>query len=150
MTFSGHCYFGSYLLRRIFSGWYLTIMKWNRLQSDIQDPTFKICVPGRIITRSTDIRDPTLKKQNQEMTKAVSTISAYRWILYFFESWNGVELFAKVWLTDTIICFILTFNNGLKTDKFSYFRSNYWPNRIKSYNASCIWSGINKNLHFTF
>ena len=48
----------------------------NRLQSDIRDPTFKICVPGRIITRSTDIRDPTLKKRNRETTKVVSTISA--------------------------------------------------------------------------
>ena len=48
----------------------------KRLQSDIQDPTFKICVPGRIITRSSDIRDPTLKKRNREKTKVVSTISA--------------------------------------------------------------------------
>ena len=34
----------------------------DRLQSDIQDLTLKICLPGRIITRSSDIRDPTLKK----------------------------------------------------------------------------------------
>ena len=46
------------------------------LQSDIRDPTFKICVPGKIITRSSDIRDLTLKKRNREMTKVVSTISA--------------------------------------------------------------------------
>ena len=46
-------------------------------ESDIQDPTFKICIPGRIITRSMDIRDPTLKKRNQETTKVVSTISDF-------------------------------------------------------------------------
>ena len=38
---------------------------------------FKICVPGRIITCSSDIRDPTLKKRNRETTKVVSTISDY-------------------------------------------------------------------------
>ena len=45
-------------------------------EANIRDPTIKICVPGRIITRSSDIRDPTLKKQNRETTKVVSTISA--------------------------------------------------------------------------
>ena len=45
-------------------------------ESDIQDPTFKICIPGRIITRSRDIRDPTLKKRNREMNKVISTISS--------------------------------------------------------------------------
>ena len=53
--------------------------KRNQLQSDIQDPTFKICIPGRIITRKSDIQDPTLEKRNREMTKVVSTISALEW-----------------------------------------------------------------------
>ena len=44
----------------------------------IQDPTLKICVPGRTITRSSDIRDPTLKKRNGETTKVISTISGGR------------------------------------------------------------------------
>ena len=43
--------------------------KRNRLQSDIRDPTFKICVPGRIITRSSDIRDPTLKNETEKRPK---------------------------------------------------------------------------------
>ena len=52
--------------------------KRNRLQSDIRDPTFKICIPGRIITRISDIRDPTLKKRNRETTTVVSTISSLK------------------------------------------------------------------------
>ena len=49
--------------------------KQNRLQSVIRDPTFKICISGRIITCGMDIRDPILKKPNQETTKFVATIS---------------------------------------------------------------------------
>ena len=45
------------------------------LQSDIRDPTFKICVPGKIITRSLDIRDPTLKK-----TKPRNDQSCYHYL----------------------------------------------------------------------
>ena len=36
----------------------------KNLQLDIQDLTLKVCIPGRIITRSSDKRDPTLKKRN--------------------------------------------------------------------------------------
>ena len=44
--------------------------------SRISEIWLKICIPCRINTRTMDIRDPTLKKRNQERTKVVSTISA--------------------------------------------------------------------------
>ena len=49
--------------------------KQNRLQSDIRETNFKICVPVRIITRSWDNQNPNFKKQTRETIKVVSTIS---------------------------------------------------------------------------
>ena len=62
--------------------------KRNRPPSDIWYPTLKICVPGRIITRSSDIRDLTLKKRNRETTKVVSTISAAKCV----RVWVGLPI----------------------------------------------------------
>ena len=37
---------------------------------DIRDPPFKICIPGRIITCSSDIQDPTQKNETEKRPKS--------------------------------------------------------------------------------
>ena len=100
--------------------------KQNRLQSDIWDQTFKIYLPGRKITRTTDIRDPTLKKRNREMTKVVFTISASIFREFFAHTFSLPVLF---WFLDYClnyncnkICWIglaLSYNSAAKVNMLS-------------------------------
>ena len=106
--------------------------KRNRLQSDIRDPTFKICVPGRIITGSTDIQDLTLKKRNQETTKVVSTISACTlvWLAPKLFKYSSKILYSLHYSFHPILfhfhlisylnmsCFLSAFTNQTNGDQF--------------------------------
>ena len=82
--------------------------KQNRFQSDILDPTIKICVPGRIITRSMDIGEPTLKKRKRETNKVVSTISALNWD--FTNVTDLSHIFTQHLVNDFVVskCYLVT------------------------------------------
>ena len=56
--------------------------KQKQVQLGIQEQTFKIFIPGWIITWQLGYLRSDFKKQKKEMIKVVSTISAFNWYVF--------------------------------------------------------------------
>ena len=59
--------------------------KVKLLQSGIRNTTFRIVMPGRIITQQLSYPKSDFKKQKRETIKVISTISTLRPMNYYFE-----------------------------------------------------------------